>query len=90
MKSNAIKGIKTDYSVAKTAAQKKVKAKFDAAKAKIAALEKDAEGYVSDNPKKAVAIAAGIGALIGAASVAFLMKGKKGKKVDSKKAKGEN
>ena len=73
MNSKAISGASQDY----VAAQKQIKAKFSQAKAKIMKLEKHTEEYVSDNPKKAVAIAAGIGAIIGAATAAFLMRDRK-------------
>lgn len=56
-----------------------VKAKADLAKAKVklAKAEKNAERYVSKNPKKAVAIAAGVGAAIGAVTIALLKHSKK-------------
>jgi len=73
MKSQAIKGAKEDYRVAK----KQVKKKFAHTKDTIAQAEKRAEEFVSDNPKKAVAIAAGIGAVVGVTTAALLMRKKK-------------
>ncbi len=81
MKSKAIKGAQDDYTVAK----KKVTAKFAQAKAKMTQLEKQAENYVSENPKRATAIAAGVGAVIGAAITAFWLHERK--KANAKKSK---
>lgn len=50
-------------------AKKKAKASILDAKKKLFRAEKDVEKFVEHNPKKAVAIAAGIGAAIGAAIV---------------------
>ena len=63
----------------KTAKASFAKAKADLMKAKVALTktEKNAERYVSKNPKKAVAIAAGVGAAIGALTVAILRHKKK-------------
>ncbi len=55
-------------------AKRAVKAKFQIAKKKLAAAEKKAEGYVKHNPKKAVSIAAAVGAAIGAAAMYGLMR----------------
>ncbi len=73
MKSKTVKGIKEDLNAAK----KKIKADFNKARAKISEVEQHAENYVVKNPKQATAIAAGIGAVIGAAIAAFWMKHKK-------------
>jgi len=73
MKSQAVSGAKKDY----TAAKKQIKTKFTQAKAKITALEQQAEDYVSENPKRATAIAAGVGAVVGAAIAAFWMRERK-------------
>ena len=81
MKSNAIKGVQQDYSVAK----KQVATKFAQAKAKMTKLEQDAEDYISENPKRATAIAIGVGAVVGAAITAFWLKEKK--KASAKSAK---
>ena len=72
MKSKTIKGIKEDYSAAK----KQVKSEFSKAKAKISEVQQHAEGYITRNPKKATAIAVGLGAAIGAAITAYWMKEK--------------
>ena len=58
-------------------AKRAVKAKFMLAKKKLVAAERKAEGYVKHNPKKAVGIAAAVGAAIGAAAVYGLMKRRK-------------
>jgi len=73
MKSKAVKGAKQDLKAAK----KRIKADFNKARAKISEVEQHAENYVAKNPKKAAAIAAGVGAVIGAAIAAYWMKHKK-------------
>ena len=55
-------------------AKRAVKAKFQLAKRKLVAAERKAESYVKHNPKKAVSIAAAVGAAIGAAAVYGLMR----------------
>ena len=50
-------------------AKKKAKASISDAKKKLLKAEKEVENFVEHNPKKAVAIAVGIGAAIGAAIV---------------------
>ena len=55
----------------------KAKVEFAKAKVNMAKAEKNAEKYVSKNPKKAVAIAAGVGAAIGAITIALLKHSKK-------------
>ena len=72
MKSKTVKGIKEDFSAVK----RQVKSEFNKAKAKISKAEQHAEGYIAENPKKAAAIAVGVGAAIGAAITAYLMKEK--------------
>lgn len=57
-------------------AKKETMKRFAEAKKKIAAAEKNVEKYVETNPKKAIAIAAGVGAAIGAI-VGYLIKQKK-------------
>jgi len=73
MKSKTVKGIGEDYSAVK----KQVKSEFAKAKEKISEAQKHAESYIAGNPKKAAAIAVGVGAAIGAAVTAYLMKEKK-------------
>ena len=63
---------KKDVALAKKATKKK----FAEAKKKLVRAEKAAERFVEKNPKKAVAIAAGIGAAIGALAVALLRRRK--------------
>ncbi len=58
-------------------AKRAVKEKFKLAKRKLAAAERKAEGYVKKNPKKAVAIAAGVGAAVAAAATYALMRRRK-------------
>ncbi len=58
-------------------AKKKAEDTFKATKIKIAKAEKDIKKYVEKNPKKAAAIAVGIGAVVGAAVASALMKTKK-------------
>ncbi len=72
MTSKAVKGIKEDLNAAK----KQVRSEFDKAKAKISKAQHYAERCISTNPKRATAIAAGFGAVIGAAITAYLMKKK--------------
>ena len=54
-------------------AKKSAKQSFADAKKKLAKAEKDVDRYIEKNPKKAVAIAAGVGAAVGA-GLAFLMR----------------
>jgi len=72
MKSKTVKGIKEDFKGVK----KQVISEFNKAKAKISEVQHHAEGYISENPKKAAAIAVGLGAAIGAAITAYWMKEK--------------
>ncbi len=58
-------------------AKRMVKAKFQLAKKKLVVAERRAEGYVKKNPKRAVGIAAAVGAAIGAATAYALMRRKK-------------
>ncbi len=67
MESKAIDGLKQDYSHA----QKQIQESFSAAKAKLSDFEKNTEEYITENPKKAIAIAAGVGAIIAAATTAL-------------------
>jgi len=48
-------------------AKKMAKDGFSDAKKKLMKAEKDVEGYIETNPKKAMAIAAGVGVAVGAA-----------------------
>ncbi|HLC60339.1 MAG TPA: hypothetical protein VJJ52_02835 [Candidatus Nanoarchaeia archaeon] len=73
MKSKTVKGVKEDFSAAK----KQVKSEFNKAKAKITEVEKHAEDYIRKNPKRATAIAIGVGAAVGAAIAAFWMREKR-------------
>jgi len=72
MESHTVKGIGEDFNTAK----KQVISEFDKAKAKINEAQQHAESYIAENPKKATAIAVGVGAAIGAAITAYLMKEK--------------
>jgi len=84
MESQTIKGIGEDFNSTK----KQVISEFDKAKAKISEAQQHAESYVAENPKKATAIAVGVGAAIGAAITAYMMKEKNShnKIVDEKKS----
>lgn len=72
MKSKTVKGMKEDFNAAKM----QVRSEFEKAKAKIDKVQHRAEGYITRNPKRATAIAVGLGAVIGAAITAYLMKDK--------------
>jgi ElaB/YqjD/DUF883 family membrane-anchored ribosome-binding protein len=84
MESQTVKGIGEDFDTVK----KQVVVEFDKAKAKISEAQEHAESYMAENPKKATAIAVGVGAAIGAAITAYMMKEKHNhnKLVDEKKA----
>jgi ElaB/YqjD/DUF883 family membrane-anchored ribosome-binding protein len=84
MESQTVKGMGEDFNTAK----KQIVSEFDKAKAKVSDAQDQAESYIADNPKKATAIAVGVGAAIGAAITAYLMKEKNhnNKIVDEKKA----
>ena len=84
MESQTVKGIGEDYNATK----ERIISEFDKAKAKISEAQQRAESYIQDNPKKAAAIAVGVGAAIGAALTAYLMKekGNHSKIVDEKEA----
>jgi len=84
MESQTLKGIGEDFDTAK----KQVISEFDKAKAKVSEAQQHAESYIAENPKKAAAIAVGVGAAIGAAVTAYLIKEKihHNKIVDEKKA----
>ena len=58
------------------AASRSVKKGFSKAKAKIIKAERDAEKYARNNPKKAAAIAAGVGIAVGAALTALYLRHK--------------
>ncbi len=73
MKSKTIKGIEQDINTTK----KQVKSEFIKAKAKIVEAQKHAEDYIAKNPKKATAMAVGLGVAVGAAVTAYFMKAKK-------------
>jgi ElaB/YqjD/DUF883 family membrane-anchored ribosome-binding protein len=73
LKSKTVKGMKGDLDAAK----KQVRSEFNKAKAKINEMERHTEEYIARNPKRAAAIAVGVGAAIGAAITAYLMKEKK-------------
>jgi ABC-type sugar transport system substrate-binding protein len=72
MESHTVKGIGDDFNAVK----KEIVSEFDKAKAKINEAQNHAESYIAENPKKATAIAVGVGAAIGAAVTAYLMKEK--------------
>ena len=74
-----IKKIKKNVSKDINSAKKAIRSKFNQARKKIDIAEKQAEKFIEDNPKKAVAIAAGAGAVVGASVTAFLLKHKKKK-----------
>lgn len=72
MESQTVKGIEKDFNATK----KQVRSEFDKAKAKISEAQHHAEDYIAKNPKKAAAIAVGLGAAIGAAITAYWIKEK--------------
>ena len=72
MESKTVKGMKEDFNAAKM----QVRSEFEKAKTKIDKVQHRAEGYITRNPKRATAIAAGMGAAIGAAITAYWMKEK--------------
>lgn len=76
MKSKTMKGIEGDFNTAK----KKVKFEFGKAKAKLSEVQDHAESYIAKNPKRATAIAVGVGAAIGAAVTAYWMRDKSNSK----------
>lgn len=57
-------------------AKKKTKAAIENARGRLLKAEKDIKNYVNKNPKKAAAIAAGIGAAVGAIVVSAMKKKK--------------
>ena len=61
-------------------AQKMVERNLVKAKKEIAKAEKNVVDYIKKNPEKSAAIAAGIGAALGAAATAFLKSGGKKKR----------
>lgn len=73
MKSKTVSGLKEDFNTTK----KQVRSEFEKAKAKMSAAQHRAEGYITRNPKRATAIAVGLGAVIGAAITTYLMKEKR-------------
>ncbi len=73
MKSKMTKGVNENFNATK----KRVRHEFDKAKAKISAVQHRAENYIVRNPKRATAIAVGLGTAIGAAITAYWMKEKK-------------
>lgn len=72
MESKTVKGIKDDFSTAK----RQVNFEFNKAKARISEAQNHLEDYVAKNPKRATAIAVGLGVAIGATITAYLMKEK--------------
>ena len=70
--SKKVTGIKKDFNVAK----KQVQYEFKKAKTKLNKAQQHTERYIAKNPKQATAIAVGVGAAIGAAITAYLMKKK--------------
>ena len=72
MESKTVKGMKEDFNVAK----KQVRAEFEKAKEKVSKAQHHAEGFIARNPKRATAIAAGLGLAIGAAITAYGLKRK--------------
>jgi len=73
MKSKTVKGIKEDFGTTK----KQVRSEFKKVKAKVNVAQHRAEGYITRNPKRATAIAVGLGVAIGTAITTYLMKEKK-------------
>ena len=63
MESKTVNGLRDDFDAVKS----QVVSEFDKAKEKIMEAQLKAEGYITRNPKKATAIAIGIGTAIGAA-----------------------
>jgi len=59
------------------AVKKKLKADFKKARDKLAKSEKEVGRYIEQNPKKAVAVAAGLGAALAAGIAATMIKHKK-------------
>ncbi len=76
MESKAVKGAKDGITEDYYAAKKKVRLEFDRAKAKLSKMQHRAEGYITRNPKKATAIAVGLGAAIGAAVTSYWKRAK--------------
>ncbi len=73
MKSKTAQGAKADYAATK----QQVAKRFNQAKAKLAKLQQRTENYISENPKRAAAIALGVGAVVGAALTAYWMQERK-------------
>lgn len=72
MELETVKGVEEDFNAAK----KQLQLEFEKAKAKLNEAQHQAEEYIAKNPKKATAIAAGIGAAIGTAITSYWMKEK--------------
>ena len=62
--------LKSDLKKDVALARKIAKGKFSDAKKKLVKAEKDVESYIERNPKKAAAIAVGVGMAVGAALTA--------------------
>ena len=72
MESQTVKGIGKDFDATK----KQVLSEFNKAKTKMIEAQQHAESYIAENPKKATAIAIGVGAAVGAAITAYMIKEK--------------
>lgn len=70
MNSKTIKGVEGDFNTVKN----QIGFEFEKAKAKLSKVQQHAESYIAKNPKRATAMAVGVGAAIGAAITAYLMK----------------
>lgn len=73
-KENMVKSIKADLKRKITSSNRKLKSKFEKARTSFKKTQSDIEKYIEKNPKKAVAIAGGIGAVAASALSAALKK----------------
>ncbi|MGV8086885.1 MAG: hypothetical protein ACP5N1_04600 [Candidatus Woesearchaeota archaeon] len=81
MESKTIEGIGKDFNATK----KQVKSEFTKMKNKIGEVQHLAEKYIEENPKKATAIATGLGVVIGAAITAYWMREKSNHNINDEK-----